>query len=122
VTQWKRNPQNANHQSGISVICSPKKDPTFRPAPAALFNGSCFLATANFLIFGVVSLFIGGDALNGHAEYGRFFLSNHGKLIEVSGWVFFYSGLHALSLFITFPLAALCVVALYRRHRPQGSK
>ncbi len=57
----------------------------------------------NFLIFVVISIIIGGDAVNGHVEMGRYFLSNHGQLTEVSYPVFVYSKIHVYSLFVTFP-------------------
>jgi len=59
---------------------------------------------ANFVVFVVVALIIGGDALNGKAEGGKFFLANHGKLTEVSRETFVYSRYHSLSLFITHPI------------------
>ena len=39
---------------------------------------------ANFVVFFLTALMLGGDAINGKAEGGRFFLANHGKLTEVS--------------------------------------
>ena len=62
---------------------------------------------ANFAVFFIVALAIGGDAFNGKAEGGRYFLANHGKLTEVSRAVYDYSRYHTMSLFITHPLAFL---------------
>jgi hypothetical protein len=69
-----------------------------------LLRATSFLALANFIAFILIATLIGGDALNGHTEYGRF-LRQHGTLTEVSWAVFIYSKLHALSLFVTHPLA-----------------
>jgi len=62
---------------------------------------------ANFAVFFIVALTLGGDAINGKAEGGRYFLANHGKLTEVSREIYDYSRYHAISLFITHPIAFL---------------
>ena len=69
---------------------------------------------ANFTIFIIVSLLLGGDAVNGHAENGRYFLDSHGKLTETSHAVFIYSKIHVYSLFVSHPLAML---GIYIRQR-----
>ena len=61
----------------------------------------------NFAVFFTAALVLGGDAINGKAEGGRYFLANHGKLTEVSREVYDYSRYHAISLFITHPIAFL---------------
>ena len=68
------------------------------------------IAIVNFLAFVIVGSFLGGDALNGHQEGGRYFLANHGKLTETSRAVFIYSKIHAISLFVTHPLAIFSVL------------
>lgn len=65
----------------------------------------------NFIVFVVVSLFIGGDAWNGHEQGGHYFLASHGKLTEVSKATFMYSKYHVISLLITWPL--LMVLGFY---------
>ena len=65
------------------------------------------IAIINFLLFFVIALLIGGDAVNGKAEGGHYYLANHGLLTEVSYLVFMYSKLHVYSLFITHPLGML---------------
>lgn len=65
------------------------------------------VATVNFLLFFVIALIIGGDALNGKEEAGHYYLANHGVLTEVSYFVFTYSKLHAISILITHPLAMI---------------
>lgn len=54
---------------------------------------------------------IGGDAINGYAEGGRYFLRAHGKATEVSQAVFTYSKWHAISVFVTVALA-MAIAAL----------
>lgn len=63
------------------------------------------LVWLNLLTCFLGSKYFGGDALNGHAEHGRYFLSDHGRLTEVSATVFTYSYWHHASLFAMIPLA-----------------
>lgn len=63
-----------------------------------------FIALINFAIFVMVAVNIGGDAISGKVENGRYYLSNHGKLTEVSPAVWQYSKIHAISVWITHPL------------------
>ena len=72
------------------------------------------LGFLNFLVFFVVAVSIGGDAVNGFRSDGHFFLSSHGKLTEVSESVWLYSRAHAYSLMITHPLAILAAFMLNR--------
>ena len=74
------------------------------------------LALVNFFAFVVVALALGGDALNGKAVDGVYYLSNHGKLTEVSRGVWNYSYWHTISIFITHPLGIL-TMALHDRER-----
>jgi hypothetical protein len=62
---------------------------------------------ANFIVFFVVAVVLGGDAINGKTDGGRYFLANHGRLTQVSRGIFEYSRYHAISLFITHPMALL---------------
>jgi hypothetical protein len=45
----------------------------------------------NFLLFFILAVYLGGDALGGGVINGHYFLSNHGRLTEVSHRVFVYS-------------------------------
>jgi len=76
---------------------------TFHKACQIIFQ----IAIINFLLFVFIAIMIGGDAVNGHAENGHYYLANHGQLTEVNYFVFMYSKLHAYSIFITHPLAML---------------
>lgn len=70
-------------------------------------RGIALLALINFLLFVIIALIIGGDAVNGRAENGHFYLASHGKLTEVNYSVFMYSKIHVYSIFVTFSLALL---------------
>jgi hypothetical protein len=63
-----------------------------------------FIAFLNFTVFWIVAVSIGGDAISGRVEGGRYYLSNHGKLTEVSPRVWHYSRVHTISIWITHPL------------------
>ena len=77
----------------------------------------------NFLAFAIIAIWLGGDALNGKSVDGRYFLSNHGKTVEVSAAVFNYSRIHASSIMITHPLAILCGFILSSMDRePRNGK
>jgi hypothetical protein len=60
---------------------------------------------ANFLSFFVESTHIGGDALNGSIRDGHYFVVSHGSSTEVDRATWEWSRIHALSLFVTHPLA-----------------
>jgi hypothetical protein len=63
------------------------------------------LGILNFAAFAIAATCLGGDAVNGRSENGRYFFSSHGKDTEVSRAVFNYSRIHVYSVWITHPLA-----------------
>ena len=65
-------------------------------------------------IFFVVAMFIGGDAVNGFARDGHYYLSNKGHLTEVGQSLFMYSKWHVYSLLVTHPLGLICGLLLYK--------
>jgi hypothetical protein len=69
------------------------------------------LAGINFFSFVFASLYLGGDALNGHIAAGHYFLCMQGHCTEVSSSIWHYSYLHAVSaiggFFLVFALTAL---------------
>ena len=71
---------------------------------------------ANFFAYGVGTIVFGGDAVNGKAQDGHYYLygysSDTGKkyLHEVSHAVYTYSLVHTVSVFITLPF--LIILAL----------
>lgn len=70
----------------------------------------------NFAIFVAFALYLGGDAVNGKAEGGHYYLfgvaSGTGVkgYTEVSQAVFDYSRWHVYSVFVTWPLALLAAI------------
>jgi hypothetical protein len=62
---------------------------------------------ANFMWFFAESVNLGGDALNGFVRDGRYFVVSHGAATEVSKATWEWSRFHALSVFVTHPLAIL---------------
>lgn len=87
-----------------------------QPTLDELCSAIIAVGVLNFVAFIVIALLIGGDAVNGHANDGHFYLSNHGKPTEVSEAVFRYSYAHAMSLWITHP-AAMIAAVVQRRSR-----
>lgn len=77
----------------------------------------CGLGVLNFVIFVIVAVAIGGDAVNGKAVGGHYYLASHGKLTEVSEAVYTYSLWHVRSLFVTHPLAILTGYLANRERR-----
>jgi hypothetical protein len=75
------------------------------------------LCILNFMAFAAVASFIGGDAVSGYSRDGRYFLKSHGTVTEVSPDVFRYSTWHGRSVWVTHPLAFLCVGLIYLRRR-----
>jgi hypothetical protein len=53
----------------------------------------------NFAVYALVATWLGGDAINGHAEAGRYYLALHGHSTEVSRDIFEYSRWHTYFLF-----------------------
>jgi hypothetical protein len=72
------------------------------------------IALFNFLLFWVAAVYLGGDAVNGKTDKGRFFLMSHGRYTEVSADLFTYSKWHAYSLWLTHPLAFVAAYVLLR--------
>jgi hypothetical protein len=61
-------------------------------------------AFLNFILFFVVSMRLGGDAIKGKVENGEYFVANREKLTKVTPTVWHYSRAHARSLLLTHPL------------------
>ena len=85
-----------------------------------------FVEIANFTVFWIVGVSIGGDAIGGKVERGHYYLASHGRLKEVPPWVWHYSRYHAMSVWITHPLGILgggCLMSLNKRQSLlRGSK
>lgn len=72
----------------------------------------------NFLLFIAGTFFIGGDAINGKTENGRFYVwgyhNGSKQFTEVSRSTFEYSRWHCYTVFATWPLAMLAGLVLSR--------
>jgi len=88
--------------------------PVFRQATFKVLASVASIIAINFLVFMLVALYLGGDALGGKEEHGRYFLESHGHFTEVSEDVFRYSKVHARSVELTAPLLFFLVIALVR--------
>ena len=83
------------------------------------------LGLLNFLTFVAISLYLGGDAVNGKVEQGHFHLWGYGLRSGVKGYkevtegVFSYSRWHVYSIFATWPLV---MAAGYLENRKKGAR
>jgi hypothetical protein len=77
------------------------------------------IALLNFFSFVFISIYLGGDALNGEESNGHFYLNSHGHYTEVSEKVFRYSKIHAYSMFATHSLLLFSgAIFILRRKKP----
>jgi uncharacterized membrane protein YagU involved in acid resistance len=83
----------------------------------ALYTG-----VLNFVVFWVVDVVLGGDALNGTIVNGQYYLSQNGRLTEVTGTVYYYSYAHAVSVVVTLPIAIVCGIVLQILSRSRERK
>jgi hypothetical protein len=81
--------------------------PRLRDALPAIAVALVIVGFVNFFWFFFESMSIGGDALNGKVVEGHYFVSSHGALTEVDRSTWEWSRIHAISVFITHPLALL---------------
>ena len=70
------------------------------------------LGILNFTAYWIISGALGGDAINGKDEGGRYYLSSHGRYTEVSRSIFEYSRFHTYSLCLTHPLVFIGILIL----------
>jgi hypothetical protein len=81
------------------------------------------IGVANFFLFILGAIFLGGDALSGRAENGHYFVSSHGALTEVSAFAWAYSLVHLCSNFATFPASLVAsLIALFRGRDQWGNR
>jgi len=74
----------------------------------------CYLVMAitwiNLVAFIAIAVWLGGDAVNGDASGGHYYLAAHGHRVEVSHGVWVYSRIHAFSAMIS---GLLFIVAVF---------
>ena len=80
------------------------------------------LAPLNFLLYAIIAESIGGDAINGRVDAGRYYLGRHGGYTEVSHAVFNYSRLHTYVLWAHYLLFFIAGAALEIKSRRDRSK
>ena len=64
----------------------------------------------NFGAYIIIAILIGGDAINGHAGSGRYYLAMHGHLTQVSRTVFEYSRWHTYLLWCHTAIVMILVI------------
>ena len=79
-----------------------------------------WLAIINFVTFVAIAMLLGGDALNGTARDGRYFLMQHGDYTEVSRPVFLYSVVHTVSTIVLMLVAVAIQFRARCRARSAG--
>jgi hypothetical protein len=85
-----------------------------RAAVAQLLLPAWFI---NFLVFCLAAQMLGGDALNGRAEAGRYFLADHGALTQVGKGTWLYSRIHVYGLWLhTAIMLVALLIARRERH------
>lgn len=75
------------------------------------------LAFVNFTVLSVAANFLGGNAICGKVEAGRYFLRDHSRFTEVSRTTFTCCLFHGYSVYITHPLALAAIAAMHRLKR-----
>lgn len=76
----------------------------------------------NFACYVIVASILGGDAVNGKTEGGRFYLCEHGRYTEVSESVFEYSRIHTYCVWVTHPLAMFGCFLLFTENQKRKAK
>jgi hypothetical protein len=89
-----------------------------------LFFTLVIVGVLDLALFLAGAFYLGGDAVNGKIEAGRYYVwgYRHGAkgYVEVSHGAFYYSKWHAYSVMVTWPLMILAGVMYERiRRRPE---
>lgn len=90
--------------TGKSMVIGPS---VFRRVGSFVMATFFALTFLNLLAFLAGAAYLGGSALWGKEEHGRYYVGSHGHYTEVSQRVFEYSSAHGHSVQITMPLAML---------------
>jgi hypothetical protein len=101
--------------AGVKIYCVMKTSLKFRSCSKRaklVVYPIVGLAAINFFAFVFASVYLGGDALNGHIAAGHYFLCMHGHCTEVSSSIWHYSYWHAASAIDGF-LLVFDVTALF---------
>jgi len=74
------------------------------------------IAIINFFSFILFTLSLGGDALNGFQENGKYYVSTHGRNTEVSEVIWKMNRIHAISMIFTHLLAIICGLIYWKKY------
>jgi hypothetical protein len=79
---------------------------------------------ANFFLFGIIAISIGGNTWYGKREGDRYYLELKGKYTEVSPALWTYSRLHGLSVFVTAALIPIgaAYATWYEKRAPAAAQ
>ncbi len=78
----------------------------------------CKIALINFASFFIISLILGGDALQGFTSDGHYYLKDHGKVKETYAFIWYFSMLHGYSMFITH-ISCLFAAMIYKSSKDE---
>jgi hypothetical protein len=70
----------------------------------------------NFFAFIAISSALGGDALNGYARDGHYYVASHGSYTEVSQTVWTLNRIHALLTMLSWPAVMLAMAFMVFRY------
>src|SRR5207248_8596590 len=88
---------------------------TFTLRRILIFIPIFVIAFINFTVYWVAALCLGGDALNGYARDGHYYLGSHGAYTEVSRAVWRYSYCHTISTWVTHGLVFITGAIVFSR-------
>ncbi|PKO16167.1 MAG: hypothetical protein CVU39_09065 [Chloroflexi bacterium HGW-Chloroflexi-10] len=71
------------------------------------------ISLINFAIYTLIAIIIGGDAVNGYAKDGHYFLRLGGYINEVGYSLFLYSKIHTYILITNYALLFLLIIYYY---------
>lgn len=74
-----------------------------------------YIAVANLVLFLIMSIFVGGDALSGYSKEGEYFVSDHGKYTQVDIFTWYLSRTLGLGALMFIPLATLKICISFIR-------
>jgi len=77
------------------------------------------IGLCSYLLYALVSLLAGGDALHGYKMSGHYFLYASGMFVEVSRALFMFARWGAYCQLLTFPLGLLCACLLTPVRTPE---
>ncbi len=81
--------------------------------PIQIIDRVGYIAFANFLLFMIISIIVGGDALNGFEKDGEYFVSDQGKYTEVDIFTWYLSRTLGLGALVFIPLAITLKLSHY---------